>query len=97
MTEERIYNRQPAEHLTFRLSFSDWCCVVGGCGQPVAAEVYDFDYKAAVEAMGFRCPQGQPFRRSGSPRIFACAVHMDDVIVNATLSHPRWQTLLMPV
>jgi hypothetical protein len=90
------YNQQP-ENLTFRPSLSERCCVVADCNRPVAAEVYSEDYRATMRAMGFRCPQRQPNRRSGSPRIFACTFHAGDLAVNAALSNPRWQALLMPV
>jgi len=85
------------ERIAFRLSFGDWCCVVGDCNQTVSAEVFDDDYKATIQAMGFRCPQKRPNRQYGHPRIFAYATHMADEAVNAALSEPRWQTLLMAV
>jgi hypothetical protein len=81
--------------MNFRLSFGDWRCLIEGCDRPVAAEVYDQDYKSTIQAMGHRCPQKQPSRRVGSPRVFACDVHADDTDVNAALSHPRWQASLM--
>jgi hypothetical protein len=91
------YSRQPAERLTFQLSFAKWCCVVGGCDHPVIAEIFAEDYKATVEAMGFRCDQKRPNRLSGHPRIGVCANHIDDGLVSAALNHPRWQVLLMPM
>jgi hypothetical protein len=81
--------------MNFRLCFGDWRCLIEGCDRLVAAEVHDQDYKATIQAMGLRCPQKQPSRRLGSPRVFACAVHVDDTNVNAALPRPRWQALLM--